>query len=96
MKSLTLFNKLEILLYSTLISVMSGINHLKTQDQNISKSSVQPATEVSVDLAQTYDQLPERKVAVSWVSFQQSLLSLLMWVILGFAAGFLIGMINIG
>ena len=96
MKSLTLFNKLEILLYSTLISVMSGINHLKTQDQNISKSSVQPATEVSVDLAQTYDQLPERTVAVSWVSFQQSLLSLLMWVILGFAAGFLIGMINIG
>ena len=96
MNSTTFINKLEILLYSTLISVMSGINRLKVRDQNFSKLPVQPITEANVDLVQTYDQLPEKKVSISWSSVQQAFLSLLLWVILGFAAGFLIGMVNIG
>ena len=89
-------NKLEILLYSSLINIMSGINQLKTQDQNISKSPVQPDPEVNIDLLQTYDQLPERSISISWVSIQQAFLSLLLWMVLGFAAGFLVGMIKTG
>ncbi len=96
MNSTTFINKLEILLYSTLISVMSGISRFKARDQNFSKSPVQPITEVSLDRVQTYDQLPERTVPISWSSVQQAFLSLLLWVILGFAAGFLIGMVNYG
>ena len=96
MNSTTFINKIEILLYSTLISVMSGINRLKSQDRTISKSPDQPVAEITGDSAQTYALLPERTISTSWTSVQQAFLSLLLWVILGFAAGFLIGMINIG
>ncbi len=96
MSSSTIFNKAEIMLYSTLTSVLSGINHLIYHEQPISppqeKSSFQGIVdEGHLDLGAT-----KRSFSISWESFQQAFLSLLLWVILGLAAGFLIGMIRGG
>ena len=88
------FNKLEIMLYSTLISVMSGINHLKPQAQLNLSASGHSIYAGADGLASVYVQTPERSASLRWESIQQVFLSLLLWVVLGFAAGFLLGMIN--
>jgi hypothetical protein len=94
MNSNAFFNRVEILLYSIVISVMTGINHLRAQFQHLSSIPIQHSPTEEADPTQQNDQLQERSLLMRWESIQQALLSLLLWVILGFAAGFLIGMIK--
>jgi hypothetical protein len=96
MNPTTAFNKLEILLYSTFISVMSGINKLKTRAQPISHTSSQNESPFVVEAMPLPSQEPEASASLPWESFQQTVLSLVLWIILGLAAGFLIGMIKNG
>jgi hypothetical protein len=60
----------------------------------LSSIPIQHSPTEEADPTQQNDQLQERSLLMSWESIQQALLSLLLWVILGFAAGFLIGMIK--
>ena len=92
----SVINKAEIQLYSTLISVMSGINQLKTEDLQLGKSALEELPAVETALAQTYEDLSSEPVPSIWSSIQQVFLSLLFWTVLGFAAGFLIGMLHAG
>ncbi len=94
MNSSTFVNKLELQVYSTLISIMSGINRLKTPPRPLASYQDQQnsISEASLALMQPH----KKTISVSWDVIQQAALSLLLWVILGFAAGFLIGMIRPG
>jgi hypothetical protein len=88
-------NRIEIVFYSTLISTLSGINHLRAQIQHVFKFTIQPSINSETDLAQLNDQTFERSLIYTLKYLQQFLVPLLVWVILGFAAGFLIGMIKL-
>ena len=92
----SVINKAEIQLYSTLISVMSGINQLKTEDPQPAKSTLEKLPAVETAPVQIYEDLSSEPVPSIWSSIQQVFLSLLFWTVLGFAAGFLIGMLHAG
>ena len=94
MNSNTFLNRAEILLYSTLISAMSGINHLRTQIEHLTTIPVKHSPDGDIDPTLVNDQFKERSLLMHWKTIQQFLLQLLLWVILGFAAGYLIGMIK--
>jgi len=94
MNSNTFLNRVEILLYSTLISAMSGINNLRAQIQHLSTIPIQPQPDAEIDIIKFNDQYHERSLFMRWKLLQQALVPLLLWVILGFAAGYLIGMIK--
>lgn len=87
-------NQVEILLFSALTSVMSGMNTIKVKIQPQLPASVPYAMDWEADFAQLNDPPRESRLALAWKSFQQVLLTLLLWTILGFAAGFLMGMIK--
>jgi hypothetical protein len=96
MNSTTFMTKAEILLYSSLTSAISGIDHLKTQLQHIpiySKPTFPEKNKASKEIG-ALDNVEAN--SPSWETVQQILLSLLLWTILGFAAGFLMGMIKPG
>jgi len=94
MNSNTFLNRVEILLYSTLISAMSGLNHLRAQIQHFSTIPIQHSPDGEIDPSVLHDQYQERSILMSWKSVQQAFLQLLLWMILGFAAGYLMGMIK--
>jgi hypothetical protein len=85
--------KAEILLYSSLISIMSGINRLKEPERERPKSFTEALPEANSALADVIASSPERSPWVNWQAIQQALLSLLLWTVLGVAAGFLFGML---
>lgn len=94
MKANAFFNRIEILLYSTLISAMSGINKLRTRLQPSAALPAQPLTDIEAQPPQANVQPKVSVLTLGWNAMREALLPLLLWVILGFAAGFLIGMIN--
>src|SRR4030043_2301892 len=94
MNSNTFFNRVEILLYSIVISVMTGLNQLRAQFQHLTSIPIQHSPNGEAGPTELNDHSRGRSLFVSWETIQQALLSLLLWVILGFAAGFLIGMIK--
>ena len=73
---------------------MSGINHLRSQIQHFSTSPEQHSPDEELGSMLVNEQYQERSLSVYWKSIQQVLLQLFLWVILGFAAGYLIGMIK--
>ena len=96
MNSSHLQNKVGLAVYSTLISIMSRMSQLKGNDQQDAVSPVQPVSFDTVEDTPVVSPVPQRTLAISWASVQQTLLSLCLWIVLGFAAGFLIGMLQSG
>lgn len=94
MNSNAFINRMEILLYSSLISVMSGINHIRAQIQQSTTMPIQPSSDTEAEPSQLNGDLEVRSLTKNWNSILEALLSIILWVVLGFAAGFLIGMIN--
>jgi hypothetical protein len=96
MNSTTFMTKAEILLYSSLTSAISGIDHLKTQLQHIPIYSTPMFSEKDKASKEIGAMNTAEANSQSWETVQQILLSLLLWTILGFAAGFFMGMIKPG
>jgi ABC-type nitrate/sulfonate/bicarbonate transport system permease component len=96
MNSNTLLNRAEILMYSSLISVMSGINHLKSKILQVPSLPRRQPLDGEAATSQSYRQVLSRSMTEVWKTIEQVLLSLLLWAILGFAAGFLMGMLQPG
>jgi hypothetical protein len=94
MNANTLVNRFEILIYSALISAMSGINHLRARI--LGSSTIQGQSYPHGETGDIHQiALPKsRSIALSWESFKAALLPLILWTVLGFAAGFLIGMLS--
>ena len=96
MNSNVFFNRIEILLYSTLISTMSGLNHLRAHVQHSAEIPTVTLWDDEVEPTQLDEQSIDRTQNLRWISIKEAIIPLLLWVILGFAAGFLIGMIRTG
>ncbi len=96
MNSTSLMDKVELSLYSTLISVLSGIRQVKESGRQDKGSALLPAPDFPVDPSPLISPVQEMKFSISWESIQQTLLAILLWVVLGFAAGFLVGMLRVG
>jgi hypothetical protein len=96
MNSNAFFNRIEILLYSTLISAMSGINRLRARLQHAQALPAQPPADFEIETTERADPEKGNSLALTWNSIKEFLVTLLLWIVLGFAAGFLIGMIRPG
>ncbi len=96
MNSTSLMDKVELGLYSTLISVLSGVRQLKETRQQVSDAALSPLSNCAGEASPIANQASEMKLSISWDSIQQTLLTTLLWIVLGFAAGFLIGMLRVG
>ncbi len=86
--------RFEIFMYSTLTSAMSGINHLRTKFQDVSTIPTQHSMNGEADQIALNDQPTRGSLSLTWESIKVALLPLCLWIILGFAAGFLIGMLK--
>ena len=96
MNSTTFMTKAEILLYSSLTSAISGFDHLKTHLQHIPSHPTHTISEKDKDSKEIGVLDTADANSQSWETVQQILISLFLWTILGFAAGFLLGMIKPG
>ncbi len=94
MNANTIFNRFEIVFYSTLTSAMSGVTHLRTSIRDSSTAHRQQVLHAETAIIQQNDQPKLSSFALSWESFKAALLALFMWIVLGFAAGFLIGLLS--
>ena len=90
----TIINRFEIFFYSALISALSGLNHLRTGIQAGPVIQGQKYTQGVTGDIQPIDRPEPGSFARSWASFKAALLPLILWTVLGFAAGFLIGMLS--
>jgi hypothetical protein len=86
--------RFEIFMYSTLTSAMSGINQLRAKFQQISPISSTPQAKADLGQILLNDELKKGPFALSWETFKAVLPPLFLWIVLGFAAGFLIGMLK--
>ena len=89
-------NRVEIIFYSTIISCLSGINQIRTHADHIVNLPFQPTTDENTNSFQLTHEVPGSMLLSNWTTIRQALAPLLIWTILGFAAGFLIGMIRTG
>jgi hypothetical protein len=75
---------------------MSGINKLRAHVQYRFTFPIKNSTDLLANPTDQNIQFQEKSQLVSWKSIKQAFFTLCLWVILGFAAGFLIGMIKPG
>jgi hypothetical protein len=89
-------NRVEIIFYATLISFMSGLNHIRAHSDPVGNFPFQHTTDENVNSFELANELPRSLLVSGWRTIRQALAPLLIWTTLGFAAGFLIGMIKPG
>jgi hypothetical protein len=88
------FNRLEIVFYSGLTSIISGVHRIRAQFGHIEYDPAQSTLRNAAGSPPLYDQFPVKPSRKASYYISQLLLSVLIWTILGFSAGFLIGMLN--
>ncbi len=96
MNSTSLMDKVELSLYSTLISVLSGIRQIKESERQVAGAAGAPVQILTPEASALVNPVQEKKFSIHWASIQQTLLAIVLWVVLGFAAGFLVGMLRVG
>jgi ABC-type nitrate/sulfonate/bicarbonate transport system permease component len=96
MNSNRLLNRAEIMLYSSLISVMSGMNGLKAKVQHLTNLTTRQPLDGAMVNGSALRLSAGKTLEQAWKSLEQVLVAMLLWAILGFAAGFLIGMLQGG
>jgi hypothetical protein len=87
-------NRLEIIYYAFLTSCLSGVDRIRELNNPQLKESQDSRTDEEQTPFVNHPEFPENTKLSYWTYLSQSLIPLLMWIILGFAAGFLIGLIN--
>lgn len=87
------FNRVEIIFYSTLISCMSGVNHVRTHLDHLANLPNQPPPDEAIITSQAEYTTP-RSLQKSLMSVSQALVAIVIWMILGFSTGYLLGMFN--
>ncbi|GEM_PF-1361303 len=94
MNANTLVNRFEILFYTLLISIMSGLNRLRTRVLPITTMPTEATGETMPGQLLIDKPAQPQAYSITWDSIQAIFAPLLLWAVLGFAAGFLIGMIK--
>jgi hypothetical protein len=86
--------RFEIFLYSTLTYAMSGMNHIRAKLHEVTTMQAQPSAKTDFGEILLDDQQNKGPLAPSWETIKVILPPLFLWIVLGFAAGFLIGMLK--
>ena len=89
-----IINRLEILIYSAFTSIMGGMHRIRAHFGHSINDPVKLTSSNSEESLPLTDQSPAKPVIKRSIYFSQVLLSVLIWITLGFSAGFLIGMLN--
>ncbi|HEX9091974.1 MAG TPA: hypothetical protein VF831_10815 [Anaerolineales bacterium] len=84
-------NRIEIIFYSLLISCMNIVRRVQLISDPIESPSQQSLVEENFSF--TNKVLPNQSLDNWWTRLQQAFITLIIWMVLGFAAGYLIGMI---
>ncbi|OGO13291.1 MAG: hypothetical protein A2Y53_02630 [Chloroflexi bacterium RBG_16_47_49] len=94
LNSNAIFNRVEIIFYATLTACMSGVNRIRVYIDHLVKVPDQILLDEQVNSVPITDVEPEKNQITPWTYISQALLPLVIWIVLGFAAGFLIGMLR--
>ena len=89
------FNRIEISFYSTLISLMSGVNLIRAKTGEAVIDPVLGSSNTEVNPIGNDLDLPRISFFSRLKLFVDVITPLMVWMILGFAAGFLIGMLRL-
>jgi ABC-type phosphate/phosphonate transport system permease subunit len=84
------------MMYSSLISVMSGMNRFKGKVQHLTSLSIEQSLENRAADLPVANLNTGKIITQVWKTIEQALVAMFFWAILGFAAGFLMGMLHIG
>ena len=94
MESNSTTNHVKVFFYSIIISIMSWINRLRTRPEQMEIGTVQPYSGNGVSASTSIVGRSESIFKINWRNLSQVILSLTIWILMGFAAGFLIGMLT--
>jgi len=94
LNSNAIFNRIEIIFYATLTACMSGVNRSRVYIAHLVKIPDQVFVDEQVNSAPISNVEPVTNHGTPWTYISQALLPLAIWIVLGFAAGFLIGMLR--
>jgi hypothetical protein len=89
-----LLDRIEVVFYSILTSCLSGVNCIQGHPTLTNKIRQYPIEYEEADTYLVTRDIPEKTPVVIWTSIGQAIVTIIIWMILGFAAGFLIGMIK--
>ncbi len=94
MNSNALVNRLEVVVYSTLTSAISRMNKLRGKaDQSQAIPECPEFNDETVNVGEDATLKPEGR-SISLEAIKTIVIALTLWLILGFGAGFLLGMIK--
>ncbi len=94
MNSNALVNRLEVVVYSTLTSAISGMNKIRGKvDQSQAIREWPDFSDETINAGDNATLKPEGRL-ISLEAIKTIVIALTLWLILGFGAGFLLGMIK--
>jgi len=84
-------NRIELIFYSLLISCMNIVRRVQLISDPI-ESPTHPSL-VEEHISYTNKLVPNQSVSNWWTKLWQAFVTLIIWMVLGFAAGYFIGMV---
>jgi len=84
-------NRIEIIFYSLLISCMNIVRRVQLLSDPIGGHTEQSLVEEHISF--TNKVVSNQSVSNWWTKLWQAIVTLIIWMVLGFAAGYLIGMV---
>jgi hypothetical protein len=94
MNSNAILDRVEIIFYSTLTSCLSAVNRVRSHIAYPANIPNTLPTDGEKETPLVNEDTPEKTLISSWTYISQALLPLIIWMILGFATGFLLGMVK--
>jgi len=94
LNSNALLDRIEVVFFSILTYCLSGANHIQGNSTRTVKIQQYPSYYEEADPCLVTRDILEKKHVGIWSSISQAIVSIFIWMILGFAAGFLLGMIK--
>ncbi len=88
-------SRIQIVFYSALIWVMSGLNRMRSWLEPKVNNQVQPSRQTIISESNENDVFTLPTKPGIWVRVGQVLTAFIIWMVLGFSAGFLLGMIRL-
>jgi hypothetical protein len=87
-------NRIEIIYYSILTACLNGVERIRDLNNRHREGSQKPIRyEEQATYINTTDYSQKIKIS-RWPDFYQAIVPFMIWLILGFATGFFIGLIN--
>jgi hypothetical protein len=88
-----LIDHVEILFITTFTTTLSGVNHFMGKVTHLQKSPQGQLINNEINSVSINTNNQDMQAKLNWAVINQALVSLITWMILGIAVGFLIGML---